>query len=271
MNTDRRPRLLETLTVAPVVALSCGLLLLAGCSSTASTATPDARPSAGARNGGGSARGMGANDPGRVSGEIAAVDGKTLQVQGEDSQTAVTYTSKTTFTAQVAGTVSDLAKGDCVVVFSSSAGQDATEVTATSVTSSVAAADGTCTSGFGGGGTRPSGAPSGMPSGAAPSGGPSGMPNGGARPQSGEVTVVDGDTLTVAVKQQGSNGTTPLTVKTTSDTTVTVAEKSKSSAAKVGVCATANGEADDTGMITAKTITLRKAGDDGCSMRQGNR
>ncbi|HEY5787844.1 MAG TPA: hypothetical protein VIT65_24035 [Microlunatus sp.] len=284
MITSRSARVsrpLLSLTLAPVVALSCGLLLLAGCSST-STATPGSQPSTGAQDG--SRGGMGgAADPGRVSGEIAAVDGKTLQIQDGSAQTAVTYTGKTTFTAQVAGSISDLAKGDCVVVFSSSTDQNASAVTASTV--SVAdAVDGTCAAGFGGGsGGRPTGAPSGQPStggqppsaapgGGQPSGAPSaGMPNGGGRPRSGKVTAISGDTFTVAVSQPGSKETTDVTVTTTDKTTVTVTEASKASAAKAGVCATVNGKAHDTGAVTAATITLRDAGADGCTARRGNR
>lgn len=95
------------------------------------------------------------------------------------------------------------------------------------------------------------------------------MPNGGARPQSGKVTAVDGDTLTIAATTMGSDETKTVTVKTTSDTKVTVTEKSKASAAKVGMCATTNGKADDTGTVKATSISLREAGDDGCSMRGG--
>ncbi|MFT4164891.1 MAG: hypothetical protein QM650_06580, partial [Microlunatus sp.] len=114
-------------------------------------------------------------------------------------------------------------------------------------------------------------APGGAPSGAAPSGAPSGMPNGGTRPQSGKVTAVKGDTLTVAATQMGSDDTTTLTVKTTSDTTVTVTESAKASAAKVGMCATTSGKADDTGAVAATSITVYAAGDSGCESRRANR
>jgi hypothetical protein len=211
----------------------------------------------------------GAADPGRVAGEIAAVEGTTLQIQDGSTQTAVTYTSRTTFTAQVTGSVSDVGKGDCVVVFSSSTDQNASTVTATSVSVSESV-DGTCAAGFGGGtGGRPSGAPSGPPSAdggtpsAAPGGGqPGGAPSagvpGGGRPQSGTVTAISGDSLTV-------------TVTTTDKTTVTMTEASKATAAKTGVCATVDGKADDTGAVTATTISLRDAGTDGCTVRRGNR
>jgi hypothetical protein len=272
---------LHSLTLAPVVALSCGLLLLAGCSSTTSSAAPGAGPSTGAQTGGRGGMG-GAADPGRVSGEIAAVEGKTLQIQDGSAQTAVTYTSKTTFTAQVAGSVSDLDEGDCVVVFSSTTDENASSVTATSVSGSEAV-DGTCAAGFGGAGARPSGAPGGQPpvgsqapsaapGGTPPGGAPSaGMPGGGGRPRSGKVTSINGDQLTVAVSQPSSEDTSDVTVTTTDSTTVTVAQASKASAAKAGVCATVNGKADDTGAVTATTITLRDAGADGCTVRRGNR
>ena len=51
-----------------------------------------------------------------VSGTVAAIDGSTLQVQGNSEQTAVVYTTKTTVTARVATTSSALAVGDCVSV-----------------------------------------------------------------------------------------------------------------------------------------------------------
>lgn len=276
----RISRSLRSLSPAPVVALTCGLLLLAGCTGTSSSAAQGAQPSTGAQTGG---RGgmSGVADPGRVSGEIAAVDGTTLQIQDGSAQTAVTYTGRTTFTAQVTGSVSDLDKGDCVVVFSSSADQNASAVTATAVSVSESV-DGTCAAGFGGSGgfgDRPPGAPSGQPAdgGQAPGGGqasgaPSaGMPDGGGRPRSGTLTALSGDTLTVAVSQPGSKDTSDVTVMTTGTTTVTVTEASTSSAAEVGVCATVNGKADDTGAVTATTITLRDAGADGCTVRRGNR
>ena len=97
------------------------------------------------------------------------------------------------------------------------------------------------------------------------------MPNGGVRPRSGKVTAVKGDTLTVAATQPGSKDTTPLTVTTTAKTTVTVTKSAKSTAATVGKCAIANGKADDTGAVAAKSITVYAAGSTGCGFRRGNR
>lgn len=274
MTTTKHRNRRRPLLLAPAVAATCGLLLLAGCGSTSSNASPADQPSSGAsaqagQNGqNGRGGGFGGNDPGRVNGEIAAVNGKTLQIQDGESQTAVNYSDSTTFLTRVAGKVSDIKTGECVTVFSSSTDENATSMTATSVMASPAT-NGECGFGFGGGGrgTRPSGAPSG----AAPSGAPSGMPNGGMRPRAGKVTAVKGDTLTVAATKFGSNDTTTLTVKTTSDTTVTVTESTKASSAKVGKCAMANGKADDTGAVAAKSITVYSAGDAGCGFRRVNR
>lgn len=266
--------------LASIAVLSCSLLLLAGCSSATSNASPGDQSSASARSGQGGQNGrgggFGGNDPGRVSGEVAAVNGKTLQIQDGESQTAVTYSSSTTFLSRVTGKVSDISVGECVTVFSSASDENATSVTATSVTAS-AATKGDCESGFGGmgggggmsgggRGARPSAAPSDAPSGA-----PSGMPNSGSRPRSGKVTAVKGDTITVAATQARSKDTTTLTVTTTADTTVTITKSAQASAAKVGMCATANGKADDTGAVAAQSITVYKAGDAGCGFRRGNR
>lgn len=259
--------------LASIAVLSCSLLLLAGCSSATSNASPGDQSSASARSRGG---GFGGSDPGRVSGEIAAVNGKTLQIQDGESQTAVTYSSSTTFLSRVTGKESDISVGECVTVFSSASDENATSVTATSVTAS-AATKGDCESGFGGmgggggmsgggRGARPSAAPSDAPSGA-----PSGMPNSGSRPRSGKVTAVKGDTITVAATQARSKDTTTLTVTTTADTTVTITKSAQASAAKVGMCATANGKADDTGAVAARSITVYAAGDNGCGLRRGNR
>jgi len=73
------------------------------------------------------------------------------------------------------------------------------------------------------------------------------------------------------VSQPGSKDTTDVAVTTTDKTTVTVTKASKASAAEAGMCATVNGQADDTGAVTATTITLRDAGADGCTVRRGNR
>ena len=127
-----------------VFALTAGLpvavLLLAGCggggsstSGNAAAATP--APSAAASSG--AAGRTGGRGP-AASGEIAAVTGKTLQVQNASAQTAVTWSAATAFTKSVPAT---LAVGDCVTATGTPG--SGTAMTATSVR--VLATSGSCT------------------------------------------------------------------------------------------------------------------------------
>lgn len=251
----------------------------AGCSAAA-TATPEAagqsapmnaapqQPNQDQGGGGGGAPG--------VSGLIAEVTDQTMQVQGQDGQTAVTWTDATTFTAQVAGTASDVVVGSCVVAIGDS--EDA--VTRVTVTQ---AEDGACSMGGmrGGGGQapdgqtppsgRPTGMPSGMPSGGptgVPSGMPSGMPSGG--PQglgamtAGLVTAVDGSTVTVTQTAPGSTEETTSSFTLSADATVTATAAATSADAIVGSCASARGETDSTGALTATSVSLSQATDGQC-------
>ncbi len=280
------------LRAAVAAGLGAAVLHTAACSSSGAAAqsSPSAAPSGG-----------GAGQTSRrfdgTSGLIAEIDGKTLQVQGAEEQTAVTYTSSTTFTTQVADKASDIRAGECVSVRSASDGASAspeatgsTSVTATSVT--VAEASGGSCQGAVGGfdrdrgrsfGTRPSGAPSaGTASGRRPGAFPSGARSFG-RMVSGKVTKVSGDTLTVAVVRPtgggrstgaspssgataGSATTTATTVTLTATTSVTRTETTNFSALKVGLCALAQGRTDSTGAVTAKSIRLSAATHGSCTM-----
>ena len=209
-------------TALLVAGAGIGVLALAGCGSAGdSPATPTTATSALA--GGGASTGQaGGRAPG-VSGTVAALDGSTLQVQGNSEQTAVVFTKKTTVTARVATTSSALAVGDCVTVRTAASTSTASTgptaanagtgslaastVTILSTTGGCDAVTGGGGGGFpgGGGGARPSDAPSGMPTGAPsgmPSGGPSGMPSGGPPGggfgATGEVTALAYGTFTVA-------------------------------------------------------------------------
>jgi hypothetical protein len=262
---------------AGAVALTAGgLLILTGCSSGSSAAPAAPQPSAGQSAAQG--RGAGGAGGGFTSGLIADVSGKTLQVQGNDSQTAVTYSSKTAFTQQSKVSAGAVTVGSCVSVQSSGAAGGATTVTATSV-AVTAAVDGACNRGFGGpAGGRPSGAPSGMPSGApsdapqggaAPGSGQTPGANGRIRPVSGKVTAVKGSTITVAAPALGSTEAQTYTVTTTDQTTYTQEKAAKASAVKVGLCATAAGKTDSTGAVAATSIALRPATDGTCSFGMG--
>jgi len=290
---------------AAIATATAGLvvLALAGCGSSAgSTATPT--PAASARGGGG-APGQpagGGRAPG-IAGTVAAVDGRTLQVQGANEQTAVVYTPKTKVTAQVATSAAALAVGNCVSVRpvtststaptgSTAPGASTGPLAAASVT--ILSTKGGCEAGAGfpgggfPGGGRPVGAgvPSGMPSGA-PSGPPSGMPAGGRPGGSGrfgaigEVTALSAGSFTVAsvLPRFGGPGSAggatptptasaspaPVTVTYAAATTFLTTAEAKASSVKVGSCVRATGTTDDTGTLTATTLVLSSPVDGSCT------
>jgi len=282
----------RTLLTAASSAGTAALLLLAvaacGGGGTSGATTPTAAAQQQNQSAGPGAR-VGQGFPG-ASGKVAAISGKTLQVQNPQSgQVAVTYTGTTTFTEAVKATPTAVKVGSCVTV--RAAGTQSTTptngqpVTALSVQLSVpvkgqcgirgggfgggAGGFGGFGGGFGrtgGGGARPSGAPTGAPGFGRGAGGGFG----GARPVSGQVTAVNGSTITVAAlsfaggRGVGAAGgtatpaptptTTAVAVTTTAATTYT---KTISGAAKdlaVGQCVTAIGSASDTGAVTANVI-----------------
>jgi hypothetical protein len=206
--------------------------------------------------------GQGGMRPG-ASGEVAAVSGSTAQVQSQASgQVAVSWTGDTTFTQQVDATLADVAVGSCVMVTS------ADDDTAESVRIMEVADDGGC--GFGGGGgQRPEGAPSGMPSDLPsdlPSDRPSDLPGGGRGFGTvGEVTAVSGTGFTVSATQPGADDATDVGVTVGDDTTYTTNAKAAASAVKVGVCVNAQGDSDDTGAVTATSISVSQPVDGECT------
>ena len=238
----------------------------------------------------------GQRQPG-VNGLVAAVNGSTMQVQTRTDQTAVTWSDATTFTTVAAAALTDVTVGSCVTVLepaasgtaTGSAGSaPATQVTAASVEVRPAT-NGECAAGFGGAGggapggpgagaTPPAGAPTGAPTGTATNGtGGRGGADFGRRAVAGLVTAVSGDTITVQETTRArGNGTTSSTataspttttvaVTTTSSTTYTAQKAGAATDVAVGVCASALGKADDTGAVTATSITLRPATNGACT------
>jgi len=151
-----------------LAAAATAAVLLAGC---AGSDSPDA---AGARTA--PPEPASGDQPLGVSGLIAAAQDGVLQVQGDDAQTSVRYTSDTTVSKTVTVDASTISVGDCVLAIT---GQDADAATTIRVTE--ASSDGTC-AGFPGapGGGTPHDAPE-MPNGAPDGPRPSGAPD-GARP-----------------------------------------------------------------------------------------
>lgn len=284
---------------APAALPLLGLMLalaLSGCGTfgTDSGSTADAQQTAEQQQKGqqGQRGPGGANFPGAI-GEIADVSGRTLQVQGNDSQVAVTYSDKTAITNTVDGTAADLKVGVCVTVQSraqasaqpGAGGQDAaaSKVTATRVTISQPTKNGTCAGGFGAsGGLGRNGPPNGRrptapPGGRIPTPGADGR-FGGFTPANGLVTATDGATFVVkATVPAGTGGRAGKPAPTPTMTTrkVTVTTTAKTAWAKevaddgdalvVGACATALGKADDTGTISATSISVRPKQAGSCS------
>ena len=270
-------------------------LALAACGPT-SAAGDSGAPAAGstpAPTGGGGAGGQ--RQPG-VNGLVAAVSGSTMQVQTRTDQTAVSWNNATTFTKIDPAAPADVTVGSCVTVLepaatgstTTSPSGPATEVTAGSVEVRPAT-NGQCTGGFGGfgdaGGTPPSGAPGAgatPPTGATPpanaptgTGGPGGRGGAFGRGAFGLVTAVSGDTITVK-ETLGARGngtgtatatptTITVTVTTTGSTTYTAQKAAATSDVVVGECASAFGQADDTGAVTATSISLRPATNGTCT------
>jgi hypothetical protein len=249
------------LSAAALVALALALSAC-GSSGSSSSSAPQAQEGAG---GGFGNRGPGG--PGG-SGKVAAVSGRTAQVQSTAGQVAVSWTAQTRFTQQMAAKASDLRVGDCVVAMptapatNASPGASTTTVAAATVRIT-AKSGGSCTGGFGrggfGGGTPPTGGPS-RQAGEAPSGAPSGGPNRrggfGGFGAFGQVASVDGSTFTVKQVRPGSTSSSSVTVTTTGTTTWTTLASAAAKDVKVGRCVVSQGPTNSTGAVTAASIVI---------------
>ncbi|MEU0269052.1 hypothetical protein [Nocardioides sp. NPDC006303] len=243
-------------TLSLVALATVGLVALGGCGADGDAAAD--QQGQGYGQGQRQDQGMGGM-PG-ASGEIAAIDGSTLQVQSSDAQTAVTYTDETTISQQVSAALADVTVGSCVMVTTAD-GSESSETAVTAGTVRITEkTDGSCAGGFGGG-PRPEGMPTDMPTDlpsdmpeGMPSGGPGGM--GGGMGTSGEVTAVSDSGFTVAATSRDSEETTSVSVTVGSETTYTTTGSAAKSVLVVGACVTATGEADETGAVTAERISV---------------
>jgi hypothetical protein len=264
-------------TTAVAVVLLVGLSACGGNDSdTATDSGTEGAQTSGGGGGGPQAGGpSGGQFPGAF-GEIAAVQGKTLQVQNPQSgQVAVTYGGHTQITQQVDAAPKDVSVGSCVVVGSDASGTATDTVAATTVRISQPT-DGSCQGGFGGRGDAPTGTPpGGIPSDAPsdfPGGAPSGAPSGGPRGFGGafgEVTAVTTDGFTVQSMRPGSSEAQTVTVTVSADTTYSTEAAAQPSALKVGRCVQATGDAGSTGAISATRIAVSDKVDGQCSGGSG--
>ncbi|MGW5359025.1 DUF5666 domain-containing protein [Actinopolymorpha pittospori] len=298
------------LSAIPVL-LATAAVALAGCSGSGGTTTataPAAAPSATPAGRGGPNRGPGGMQrvPG-TSGTVASVETDRIEVQNPSfGQVTVTFSASTRFSQTVEASVSDIAAGDCVQAVAAGqrpagaggAGSDAGgsgsrsgtggapaptdgPFTATVVTIvGKADASGACAANgaFGRGGARPTAGPRTRtprprPTGTARPGGAggNGQFGGFGGLVAGRVVSVSGTSFVVAREARGGAAPGNQTVRTTGTTTVTRTESATAKALAVGTCATALGKADDTGTVAATTISLRKAGPQGCVQAGGFR
>jgi hypothetical protein len=261
--------------------------LLAACSSAGSATPASTSASSTSSSGTGTSpqSGTGTRFGGpAASGKIAAVTGKTVQVQNQQSgQVAVTYSASTMFSQTVATTLKKIKKGDCVTAVAPSGTSSAAKTfTATRITVT-APVNGTCTGGFGG--QQPTGArPSGMPSGGfptgAPSGGfPTGAPGGGQAPggqggsfgtiASGQVRSVSGSKIVIAARQFNSTSRRPVTVSSAGSTKITTMATATAKSLQVGKCVTAQGSTNSSGTVKATRIQVAAATNGQCTLGFG--
>lgn len=250
-------------------------LLIAGCSGGSAGGATDSQSPSGGGNVGNAANGF---RP-AASGVIAAITGRTLQVQSESEQTAVTYSAGTKFTAERTTNLAAVTAGSCIVATAKTNKASSTQVhdlTADDVRIEPAR-NGSC-----GGGPRangpvgagPSGFPTSVPSGGVVQGAPpSGAPN-GARTMvgsaiAGKVTAVHGTTITVAMTVLGTSSSTSNTTGTvhvTDATDYTTTGAATHAALKVGLCAVVSGAADNTGAVAATRIALSRKTNGSCNL-----
>ena len=260
-----------TLATASSVLLLAALAACGGDDATGA-ATEGGQAAARQQQGGQQGEGPGGGRMPGASGTVAAISGKTLQVQNQQSgQVAVTWTATTAFTQQVDATLADVIVGSCVAVSSEGTTDEGDPVAATSVRITVATDDG-CTGGFGGGpggggpggGERPEGAPTDLPS-DLPTDRPSDRPGRSGGGTFGEVTAVSADGFTVSSARPGEDDKTTVDVTVSGDTTYTTNAEADSSALQVGKCVNATGDTDDTGAVTAERISVSDAVDGQCT------
>lgn len=200
-------------------------------------------------------------------GTAAAVATTSLEVQNPQSgQVTVDFNSSTTFTNTVSATLADVKVGSCVAVIASSGNMQT--MTARTVTITQPTASGcTAAGGFGGGAFRGGG-----------TGGASRSPSASRRPRPsgtnnpnagriafGTVSAVESGGFTVKDIARGSQPAQTTVVQTTSSTTLTQTQSATSAVLAVGDCIAALGPSDDTGAITAKSISVSKPGPGGCT------
>jgi hypothetical protein len=223
------------------------VLLLAACggSSDQTSAAPQSvAPSRGQRA------------PQGAFGTIAAVTASNVEVQNpQNGQVTVNFNSSTTFADTNQAALQDVTVGVCVTVTSASSTSAGQPVAARTVEISQPTGNTCQRGGFG------QGSGSANPSRQRR---PGGQRNGGPRGAMGSVTAVNGSTFTVHETNPGNSAPMDTTVTVDPSTTYTKTVAADVHALAVGKCAVALGPADDTGAVTARSITISAPGPNGC-------
>lgn len=277
----------QILGVGAVTVLALTGLTGCGSAGTSAAASNGSAAASGPGGSGGSGGSGGFGGFPGAAGLIAAVQGDTLQVQGNSQQTAVTYSSTTRITKQTPTTASALSVGACVMArparpasgtgsptpvapsptssTSSGAGQSISVAGGTVQIMPAGAAGGSGCS-FGGRSGRPSTAPT-TDAGAAQAGG-QGRPGMGGFGAVGNVASIGASSFTVTpMGPGGSSGDNsgPVMVSYDGTTRFLTTAPGKAADVTIGECVRAMGKADDTGAISATSLALSPAVDGACS------
>ncbi|HET9076551.1 MAG TPA: DUF5666 domain-containing protein [Acidimicrobiales bacterium] len=247
----------------------------ASASGTSSTSTGAPAPSGSATGGSGGGRAF----PG-ASGSVAAISGSSMEVQNPSTgQTTVKWTAATTFDQTVSLAASSLSAGECVTVTGTTSNGT---ITARSVAVTAAPSSGGCTAGFGAGGRGrfAGGARNGtVPPGSAPdtSRTPGRVPanigfaDGKVVSASATSLVLFGSSF-AGLGSRPATSTPPttaaptdVTVTLNSSTTFTQVRPAAATNLAVGDCVVANGPADSTGAVTARTVRITSTGGKSCA------
>jgi len=210
-----------------------------------------------------------------VGGTITSASTSTLQVKSAATGSAaiVTFTSSTTITDTVPGTLSDVKTGLCITArpASSTASPVATPADGTPLVAATISlfepTNGSCTGGNGGG-ARPANPTF------TPSADPSRTPGAGFAPGAvgtvGTVTSVSGNAIVIATTGFALGGQTPTpgtaTLTTTAQTLVTKRDVGTAASLKTGRCVVAIGATDAAGVTTATQLSVSDPVDGQCTM-----
>ena len=215
--------------MAGLVSAACGGLGASASSSPASASSPAARGASGTT----------------VAGQVAQLSGAKLLVSTQNGQATVTFDRSTRFQRTDTGSLPDITVGACVIA----SGANGTAGVTANVVQVSSAVNGACAAGNAGSG--------GPGQGRFPSGGDGGASNFTA--VRGKVTAVSGGSVTV---QPASGAEVTMTVPATARVSKTQSTTSKQLA--VGQCVAASGQADSSGTVKARSVTITAAGPNGC-------